>query len=209
MAHKCSQRAKKSLKHAHIHCKHHIVISVFSHIQEWFYYFSWISLYNLFYYYDPILVSEFYATQSPYCSTNFSTTLVLRGKSFTFSIDDILRILSLPDVKDPSFPSSLFAFKNLTSLKLCFKFSFIAKGNISSIADQLVGLFHTYSGGALTINKDVPSFHLNNVVIAVTLFIPIIRLSPIVWDTLIILCIKRKKHNWLYKSKIKTNPSPK
>lgn len=84
-----------------------MVINDFSHIQERFAYFSWISLWNISYSYDPIFIRECYAILSHFSAIDFSITLVLRRQSVTFSRDEIHRILSLPNFEEPSFQSFL------------------------------------------------------------------------------------------------------
>lgn len=76
---------------------------------------------------------------SPIVTSDFLTNRVLRGHRFTFSIDEVFNILYFLNVEEPSFP-------------------------IIKILDRLIRLGHSYDGGAFTVNKDVLSSHLNDVV---------------------------------------------
>lgn len=102
-----------------------------------------------------------------YDATEFSTNLILKGETYKFSKDHIVRLLSLLDVKEPSFPIIPFKFKNLTFAFFRTELSLVVEHDILKIVYQLVLSGHSYGGGSLTINIFFSSHLLNYVVMAV------------------------------------------
>lgn len=60
-------------------------------------------------------------------------------------------------------PIILFDFENLTTY-LPFNYSQVNECNFIEVTNQLVGTSHTYGGGALTVNDNAISHHINDVV---------------------------------------------
>lgn len=54
--------------------------------------------------YDENIFKEFYADLPPIVYFKFSTNLILRWSRFSFSRDDVINLLYLFDVEEPSFP---------------------------------------------------------------------------------------------------------
>lgn len=117
-------------------------------IQERFCYFSGIYICSISYSFDPIFVHELYYTITTYHTHPFCTTFFLRRHEVIFSRDNIIMILSLPNVHDSSFPIILFKFENLLRSEFQAEFHNISSCNIIEMFDLLVGPNHRYDIGA-------------------------------------------------------------
>lgn len=109
---------------------HPIIILDFSANKEWFAYFSSLSLCSLYISYDEDFFKDFYVGLSPIVIFGFSTNLILREQSFTFSRYDVVNLLSLPNVRESSLPIIPYEYKNLIAHHLHFEYSLVTDRNI-------------------------------------------------------------------------------
>lgn len=69
-----------------------------------------------------ILLKSFILSYPLFSLFEFSIELVLKGRSLSFSLDDVVNLLSLLDVKDPSLPIIPFEFYNLVDAYLNYEY---------------------------------------------------------------------------------------
>lgn len=99
----------------------------------------------------------------PYPTTHFYTSFLLQEHEITISIDDVLRKISLLNVKNPSFLVILFKFEDLMNDVLLIEISNIYLHNLIKIANLLARIGYRYGKCAFQLSKSTPGYHLSEV----------------------------------------------
>lgn len=75
-----------------------------------------------------------------------------------------MNLLSLLDVKKPSFLNIPFEFENLVTIYILKDYSLVNENDFIEMVNWLVGPDHSYVGSALIINKEAHDLHLNDII---------------------------------------------